>query len=88
MTEPAQRIGVENVKKATAAALECAADNGLKSIAAPGMGTGVGGVNPEEAASAMVQVIRSFSESNSTIEEVVLIGFEEKMYNAFLAYSR
>jgi O-acetyl-ADP-ribose deacetylase (regulator of RNase III) len=81
MTEPAQRIGVENVKKATVAALECAARNGLKSIAFPGMGTGVGGVDPGEAAEAMVEVIRNFSDS--TIEEVLLIGYEEEMYKAF-----
>ncbi|MEE8401792.1 MAG: macro domain-containing protein, partial [Candidatus Hydrothermarchaeaceae archaeon] len=66
MKEPAQRIDVENVKLATAAALECAAQNGLKSIAFPGMGTGVGGVNPGEAANAMVEVIRRFSERGTT----------------------
>ncbi|MEE9564367.1 MAG: macro domain-containing protein, partial [Candidatus Hydrothermarchaeaceae archaeon] len=81
---PAQRIGIENVTKATAAALECAARNGLKSIVFPGMGTGVGGVDPGEAAGAMVEVIRNFSDSNSTIEEVVLIGYEEEMYKAFV----
>jgi O-acetyl-ADP-ribose deacetylase (regulator of RNase III) len=84
MTEPAQRISVENVKRATAAALECAAQHGLKSIAFPGMGTGVGGVDLNEAAGAMVEEIRNFSDSNSTIEEVVLIGYEEEMYSAFL----
>ncbi|MEE8400967.1 MAG: macro domain-containing protein, partial [Candidatus Hydrothermarchaeaceae archaeon] len=60
------------------------AQNGLKSIAFPGMGTGVGGVNPGEAANAMVEVIRRFSERGTTIEEVVLIGYEAGMYKAFL----
>jgi O-acetyl-ADP-ribose deacetylase (regulator of RNase III) len=83
MTEPAQRIGTENVMKATLAALECAAQNGLKSIAFPGMGTGVGGVGLEDAAGAMVEVIRNFSTSDSTIKEVLLIGYEKEMYGAF-----
>ena len=81
MKEPAQRIGVENVRKATAAALLCASSNGIKSIAFPGMGTGVGGVGPAEAAQAMVEVIRNFSDSS--IEEVVLVGYEAEMYEAF-----
>jgi O-acetyl-ADP-ribose deacetylase (regulator of RNase III) len=83
MTEPAQRIGTENVKKATRAALECAAQNGLKSVAFPGMGTGVGGVGLGDAAGAMVEVIRNFSTSDSTIREVILIGYEKEMYEAF-----
>lgn len=81
MMEPAQRIGVENVKKATVAALECASRNGIKTIAFPGMGTGVGGVDLEEAASAMVEVIRNFPDS--TIVEVILIGYEREMHEAF-----
>ncbi len=84
MTEPAQRIGVDNVRRATAAALECAERNGLKSIAFPGMGTGVGGVRPGEAARAMVEEIQGFSEKISALAEVVLIGYEEEMYAAML----
>ncbi len=83
MTEPAQRIDIENVKRATSAALFCAAQNGLKTIAFPGMGTGVGGVDLKDAAGAMVEVIRDFSTSDSTIEEVVLVGYEKKMHEAF-----
>lgn len=82
MTEPAQKIGVENVRSATSAALECASRHDIKSIAFPGMGTGVGGVAPDEAAGAMVEVIRGFK--GSSIEKVVLMGYEEEMYEAFL----
>ena len=84
MTEPAQRIDVDNVRRATATALECAERNGLKSIAFPGMGTGVGGVRPGEAARAMVEVIRGFAGKSSSIESVILIGYEEEMYAAML----
>jgi O-acetyl-ADP-ribose deacetylase (regulator of RNase III) len=81
MTEPAQRIGVENVRKATATALLYASQNNIKTIAFPGMGTGVGGVDPRVAAKTMVEVIRSFS--GSAIKEVVLVGFEREMFEAF-----
>jgi O-acetyl-ADP-ribose deacetylase (regulator of RNase III) len=82
MTEPAQRIDVENVRKSTMAALECASKNGIKSIAFPGMGTGVGGVDRREAAEAMVEAIGNFSDS--TLFEVILVGYEKEMYEAFL----
>jgi O-acetyl-ADP-ribose deacetylase (regulator of RNase III) len=81
MKEPAMRIGIDNVKMATEAALNCASENGIKSIAFPGMGTGVGGVDPYEAAGAMVDVIRSFNDT--TIEEVILTGHEKEMFKAF-----
>lgn len=81
MSEPAQSIDVENVRKATFAALNCAARHGLKSIAFPGMGTGVGGVDLNDAARVMVKEIRSFKDSS--IGVIVLVGYEEKMYDAF-----
>ncbi|GAH84142.1 unnamed protein product, partial [marine sediment metagenome] len=45
MKRPAMRIGVENARLATQAALRLAKEMGLSSIAIPGMGTGVGGVS-------------------------------------------
>ena len=48
MEKPAMRIGVENVRLATRAALEVGVELHLKSIAIPGMGTGVGGVDVNE----------------------------------------
>lgn len=81
MEEPAKRIGIGNVRKATEAALLCASQNNIKTIAFPGMGTGVGGVDPQEAAEAMVEVIKNYSDSD--IEEVVLVGYEAKMHEAF-----
>lgn len=83
MNEPAQRIDVKNVKKATAAALECASINRIKTIAFPGMGTGVGGVDTGKAAIAMVETIRNFFDSKGTIEEVILVGYEDEMFESF-----
>src|SRR5437762_2928724 len=53
MEKPAQRTTVDKVRKATLAALICADSYGVKVLAIPGMGTGVGGVPTGAAADAM-----------------------------------
>src|SRR5881392_2866836 len=59
MEEPGMKIGVENVRRATRAALLAAARNNIDLIAIPGMGTGLGGVDPSDAARAMVDELRA-----------------------------
>lgn len=59
MEEPGVRIGVENVRRATRAALLAAARHGFEVIALPGMGTGLGGVDPADAARAMIDELRA-----------------------------
>lgn len=81
MVLPAERTNVLSVKRATHAALECADQKGLKSLAFPGMGTGVGRVNPEAAAQAMVDAIRSFKAEN--LEETLLVSMGPELKNAF-----
>jgi len=85
MKYPAEKISVENVKKATYAALECASKHKLISIAFPGMGTGVGGVKKEDAARVMVKTIKEFfrKNKNSSINKVVLIGYDYELYMEF-----
>jgi O-acetyl-ADP-ribose deacetylase (regulator of RNase III) len=59
MEEPGMKIGVENVRRATRAALLAAGRNGYETIAFPGMGTGTGQVPYDEAARAMVDELRA-----------------------------
>lgn len=59
MEEPGTKIGVENVRRATRAALLAAAHHGFEVIALPGMGTGLGGVDPGDAARAIVDELRA-----------------------------
>lgn len=47
-----------NVTKATVAAIKKASEHNLKSLALPAFGTGVGGLSPEESASAMFKGIQ------------------------------
>ncbi len=81
MFRPAQKIGIDNVRKATRAALECAKKMGLKTVALPGMGTGVGGVSYDDAAKAMIEEAKKFKEL-----KIRLIGFNDKLVKAFKSH--
>jgi O-acetyl-ADP-ribose deacetylase (regulator of RNase III) len=59
MEEPGMKIGVENVRRATRAALLAAARSGHQVIALPCIGAGTGGVPVDEAARAMVDELRA-----------------------------
>ena len=80
MKKPAMNIPIENVIKATYAALELGKKLKINNIAIPGMGTGVGGVLPKDAAKAMIAVAKKFEES---FENIILLDQNEKMINAF-----
>lgn len=83
MKKPAMRIDAENVKKATYAALKLSEKLKIKSIVIPGMGTGVGGVSADDAAEAMIAVIRGFEEK---FDSIILIDRNEKMTAAFMNF--
>jgi O-acetyl-ADP-ribose deacetylase (regulator of RNase III) len=80
--ERPMRIGIENVKQATRAALKCAIQNRLRKIVFPAMGTGVGGISLEDAAEAMVAEIKKCSFDL----EIILIGLDDNFVNAFKKY--
>jgi O-acetyl-ADP-ribose deacetylase (regulator of RNase III) len=88
MEEPGTKIGVENVRRATRAALIAAAASGLDTIAFPGLGTGEGGVDREEAARAMVDELRAHRQQRPNViwlidvDDVMLHAFEEALRNA------
>ena len=59
MEEPGLKVSVENVRRATRAALLAASQRSLDVIALPGLGTGLGGADPADAARAMVNELRA-----------------------------
>lgn len=83
MKMPAMHIGAENVKLAMKGALECAEHLGIQSIAFPGMGTGVGGLQLEEAAAIMVKATKKHVDSGTCLKEIVFIGFRDTLTHAF-----
>ena len=60
-------------------ALSTAAQNGIQSIIAPAMGTGIiGKLTPEQSAKAMMSAVQAFvSQGNSEIQEVTFVIFRD-----------
>jgi len=83
MRRPAQRTNAEAIHAATKAALKKASDLGLRSVAVPGMGTGVGGVDPTDASNSMVQAIRDHVDGGTSLTEIILIAFGNELLEAF-----
>lgn len=83
MKMPAMHIGAENVKLAMQGALECAEQLAIQSIAFPGMGTGVGGLQFEEAAAIMVKATKKHIDSGTCVKKIVFVGFRDELTNAF-----
>lgn len=81
MEKPGTKIDIMNVKEATKAALEKADELGVKKIALPGMGTGIGSVPKDKAALAMLEVIINYNPIS--IEEIILIDMNADMIKAF-----
>ncbi len=77
MEKPAMRTTEEKVRNATRASLELADRQGFKSIAMPGMGTGVGRLPKDVSARAMLEEILSFKPT--CIERVLLVDLDEEM---------
>ena len=80
MEQPAMRIGVDNVRDATLAALELGIELRIKTIAIPGMGTGVGGVPADIAAEAIVSIAKRHEDK---FEKIILIDRNDEMIASF-----
>ena len=83
MEKPAMRIDEGNVQLAMRGALRCAEQLGVRSIAFPGMGTGVGGLGLEEAAGIMVREIKDHIYERTSLKQIFLVGFTEDLTQAF-----
>jgi O-acetyl-ADP-ribose deacetylase (regulator of RNase III) len=83
MERPAMHIGKRNVGLSVRGALKCAEGLRIRSVAFPGMGTGVGGLSLEEAASAMVNEVKEHIDKRTTLKQIIFVGFKEDLTNAF-----
>lgn len=83
METPAKNVPPENAGKAMTGILECSERNGVKEVAVPGLGTGVGGVSAKDAAREMVSAVKEFEGDNP--EKVILVGYGDELYEAFKA---
>ena len=76
MEEPGMKIGVENVRRATRAALLAAARFNHQSIAFPAIGAGGGGVPFDEAARAMVDELRAHKQPQPSTTWLIVSRIE------------
>jgi len=74
--EPGVRASVENVRRAMRAALLAASFHNFNVIAVPGLGTGIGAVDPSDAARAMVDELRAHKQASPTT--VYLVDIDEE----------
>jgi O-acetyl-ADP-ribose deacetylase len=73
----------QSLRSSTAHALRIAAQNGLKSIAFPAVGAGIGGFPMRECAEIMLRETAKHFESLTTIEQVCFVLFDEEALAAF-----
>ena len=83
MTRPAMAASLDNVRAATKGALECAQQTRIQSLAFPGLGTGVGRLDLQYAANAIVEEIKSHIEAATSIKRIILVGYNSDLAKAF-----
>jgi O-acetyl-ADP-ribose deacetylase len=77
------RTDAEKIRTATRNALKKAAELGLKSLAFPALGTGVGGFPLPECARIMISEAKEFTAGNSGPVKVIFILYDGMAYRAF-----
>ncbi|MCF2137926.1 MAG: macro domain-containing protein [Candidatus Thorarchaeota archaeon] len=80
---PGGRATLENVQSSVEHAMRLAAERGIREIAFPAIGAGVGGLTSEEAARAIINGVTKFAENPGSVERIVLVGYDAQGTNAF-----
>jgi len=73
----------ENVSKAVEAALNIAEKHGIREVAFPSMGTGVGGLSYRVSAHEMLRVIKKYSRKLVHIRRIIIVLRSEKAFKEF-----
>ncbi len=81
--KPGGKSSPGNVRAAVSAALALSEELGLDTVTVPGMGTGIGGVPPEEAAAAIVDAIRAHEAQS--VSSINLVDMNGETVDAFVA---
>ncbi len=76
----------EKIRNATLSALNIAENAGIKSVAFPALGTGIGGFPYNEAARVMYRIIKEHLDGNndSSLDKIMFVLFGYEAYNEFL----
>ncbi len=81
--EPGGRVSEASLRASTRASLELARANGLRSIAFPALGTGVGGFSMQRCAELMLAEVRTHFAGETSLETVHFVLFGEPAYRVF-----
>ncbi len=82
------KTNVTYISNATQSALKIADEANIKSISFPAIGTGVGGIEVHQCASAMLNQTIEFLQSAQSLKEVRFVLFDEETTEAFNAELR
>jgi len=77
------KTNAELIARTTRSCLDLAAELGLRSLALPAFGTGVGGFPLAEAARVMLEAVEAFAGARGPVERVVLVLFGAEAQDAF-----
>ncbi len=80
---PGGRASEESVRASLRASFELADREGLRTIAVPAIGAGVGGLSMQKCAEISLDEARRFSETENGIEEIRFVLFGEPAYRIF-----
>jgi O-acetyl-ADP-ribose deacetylase (regulator of RNase III) len=71
------------LRESMLSALQCAAQNGLKTVAFPAMGAGFYGIPLDLCATVMLEVIKDFLQGETSLEEVIICVVDDREFKAF-----
>jgi len=77
------RTDADKVRRATQSTLRRADELGLKSIAFPALGTGVGGFPLEQCARIMLDAVEAHAAGTTSLEQVTFVLYDAPAYQAF-----
>ncbi len=77
------KTDADKIRQATRSSLLRGDELGIKSIAFPALGTGVGGFPLGECAGIMIGEVRRYSAGKTGLEKVVFVLFDQTAYQAF-----
>jgi O-acetyl-ADP-ribose deacetylase (regulator of RNase III) len=80
---PGSGATYSRVKASVLAGLKLASSRGVRSIAFPAMGAGVGGLKGEESANAIIDAIKEHSRHPGSVRRIVLVAFDASIARNF-----
>jgi len=79
------RTTAESLRRSTEAALRLAGGNDVKTLAFPAVGTGIAGFDTRRGAEIMLDAVRRFADTDSSVTDVHFVLFDPQSFRIFTA---